>query len=117
MLDNQNRPFRALLEHLGPEGMSSDESSDDELWRPTYKHLGTCWRSSELSTWLHDLDDGIPTHRRRRRKESPTQYPLISSSPAVKGLPRNCYNTRFLSSADEAFLAKVLPAHPIFGVD
>jgi len=53
-----------ILEQLGPQGMSSDESDHEEATRD--RMLGTCsphylvclprWRAGSLSDWLHVFD-------------------------------------------------------------
>jgi hypothetical protein len=53
-----------ILQHLGVQGMSSDESDGKELVRnpsarletPWFQVLRPWWRATELTTWLHIFD-------------------------------------------------------------
>ena len=90
-----------LIDALGVEGMSSDES-DHELaaGAPSYVVSELRWRSPALSTWLRMFDS---LHLRIRYKEGVNatagSWPHYrvdgckeSKRHPVRGLPRNCYS-------------------------
>ena len=93
------------------EGISDDEDDPNRNFgqaRAEYKIRAPWWRSTELTIWLRSLDLLYLIRRfntagkasrgnmpRTRVESSPTTYDRTKG--AIKGLPRNCYNPRFLS--------------------
>ncbi|KAJ7185965.1 hypothetical protein C8R46DRAFT_881283 [Mycena filopes] len=92
----------AMLEQLGVDGMSSDESGDEDH-RLEYKILAPVWRASEVAPWIRVFDtvhnilriagdpqtamlQGAFPHRRilGHRKSSSKKF--------VPGLPQNLYD-------------------------
>jgi len=106
-----------ILEQLGPQGMSSDESDHEEATRdrmlgtrsPRYLVCLLHWRAGSLSDWLHILNSTYISDRRvngasrgdfpRLRAHDP-QDPHLSNHPskAIPGLPKNAYDLTWLSS-------------------
>ena len=106
-----------ILEQLGPQGMSSDESDHEEATRD--RMLGTCsprylvslprWRAESLSNWLHVFDSAYISDRRvngASRGDFPhlwahnAQDLHFSNHPfkAVLGLLKNTYDSAWILS-------------------
>lgn len=95
---------REMVERLGVDGMSSDES-DNEPGKRQYKILLCRWRADIVTTWLRVLD---AAHLYDRIKGDPNALwgaqPRIrvisaetsSSKKFVPGLPVNAYNSHWL---------------------
>jgi hypothetical protein len=89
-----------MLEQLGVDGMSSDESGDDED-QHEYKILAPLWRAQEVAPWLRVFDTihnilrtvGDP---QALRGSFPHRRILTSKKSEnkkfVAGLPHNVYN-------------------------
>lgn len=102
-LKRLNSPQLALLQRVGVEGMSSDESSgespedDFDHGRSKIVRVSPAWRSAPFERWQHSLD---PMIRDLRSGQVGTQYNFrrqvsgrVNPSAIVPcGLPRNCYN-------------------------
>ncbi|KAJ7078370.1 hypothetical protein C8R43DRAFT_910409, partial [Mycena crocata] len=97
-----------MLEELGVDGMSSDESQkEDNARTPEYHILAPSWRARRVAPWLRMFDSlhhilrkegeaavsrgGWPRYRKITQKKS-------SSSKFVAGLPRNFYDSRWIES-------------------
>ncbi|KAG2010580.1 hypothetical protein CC2G_013395 [Coprinopsis cinerea AmutBmut pab1-1] len=121
----QLRGFSSLLQRLGPDGMSSDESEDEvdsapgnRRIRPSYRVLTPRWRSDDLTELLHFIDSVHLMLRRmdparqrgswpRIRHHDPQRKIMSKSKRFVPGLPRNAYNEDFLGRyADNLELVK-----------
>lgn len=102
-----------ILERLGVDGMSSDESDSDDLprvrrKRVTFKVRTPRWRNPALSDWLHAFDTVAWVHRRDKgptRGEHPRhrlhnhRTPNFSDSKKyVPGLPINAYRADWLET-------------------
>ena len=105
-----------LLEHLGIDGMSSDESDHEEArhdrvagsWAATYSVLTPQWRAWELAPWLHILDVAYVIVR-RAGAELQGDYPqnrlydersirYSNSLKFVDALPINVYDPQWLEA-------------------
>jgi len=105
-----------ILEQLGPQGMSSDESDHEEATQdrmlrtrsPRYLVCLPRWRAGSLSDWLHIFNSAyISDHRVNgaSRGDFPCLYahdlqdPHLSKHPskAIPGLPKNAYDPTWLS--------------------
>jgi hypothetical protein len=101
-----------LLQRLGVEGMSSDESENDDLTKnPRFFVLSPRWRAKELSTWLRMFDslymierrsggDGRGAYPRLRIYKSPQSF--SRSTRFVPGLPVNTYDPSWLARQADA---------------
>lgn len=94
-----------MVLNLGPSGMSSDESEEED-GRMTYVVKARCWRSQAVNKRLKIIDrDRINTNslggapsgnppRKRKRVIRPT----LSSRDPVIGCPKNYYSERWVSN-------------------
>lgn len=102
-----------MLERLGVDGMSSDESDSDDLprvrrKRVSFKVLTPRWRNPALSDWLHTFDTVGWIHRRdkgptrglhpRHRLHNQRTPKFSNSKKFVPGLPFNAYKTEWLDA-------------------
>ncbi|KIJ59344.1 hypothetical protein HYDPIDRAFT_170843 [Hydnomerulius pinastri MD-312] len=105
--DSRFTKHRRLLEALGTQGMSSDESEDESRRSSQYPHMYPSWRSRRLSSLLWQLNPvvdkmhstPIGTHKRpgsQMQVRPHTQNCNIKAAAPV-GLPRNCYDAQWLS--------------------
>ncbi|KAJ7627895.1 hypothetical protein B0H17DRAFT_963108 [Mycena rosella] len=98
----------AMLEHLGVDGMSSDESQTEVFGeQPQYFILSPLWRSQDIAGWFRMFDSLHNILRRsgevysaagsfpRRRKVTQKKSKSIKFVP---GLPENVYDTRWIES-------------------
>ncbi|KAJ6450339.1 hypothetical protein C8R47DRAFT_998918 [Mycena vitilis] len=111
----------AMLEQLGVDGMSSDESDRDEDYHSQYQIQDPLWRARELAAWLRVFDSlhhilrksgdcfasrgAFPRHRKvgGRRSTNPKFVP---------GLPINVYDHQWISSdAKRKYDLRPLPEH------
>lgn len=107
--------FGRLIDTLGTGGISGDETDTGKNARrhsdqPRYKIVNLEWRSKKLTRVLRTLD---LLHLAKRRfsnngRATSGAWPRIrieshlkDESPAVRGLPRNCYSKEWLSLQDE----------------
>lgn len=109
-----------MLERLGVQGMSSDESDREELPRNPRARLETPhfyvhsprWRATRLTTWLHIFDAAHTVYRRSgeaglrgaypRLRVQNMENPVFSSSKKfVRGLPLNAYDQQWLASRND----------------
>ena len=120
------RHFGSLLEKLGPDGMSTDESDvesgpHNSNYRSSYQVLTPLWRSDELTVFLHTLDT-VYTHLRksdperqrgswpRVRRYDAQRKVLSQSKRFIHGLPANAYSRDFLAKYSDAEVkVKVAP--------
>ncbi|KAF4563775.1 hypothetical protein EYR36_003017 [Pleurotus pulmonarius] len=103
-----------MLERLGPEGMSDDESDvedgHDEARprprRPVYRVKYPCWRAAEVGEWL-EVFDVVHLYERRAKPDLRGQYPRIrarvprvvdNEAKPVQQLPVNTYDATWLES-------------------
>ncbi len=103
-----------MLERLGPEGMSDDESDvedgHDEARprprRPVYRVKYPCWRAAEVGEWL-EVFDVVHLFERRAKPDLRGQYPRIrarvprvvdNEAKPVQQLPVNTYDAIWLES-------------------
>lgn len=102
------RRHLGLLDQLGAQGMSSDESvAIPDVEGPTYNYLQPHWRADEVGVWLDDFDTvyyfdrANQTDRRgaypHRRSTGQSQTPSLRSRP-VHGLPINAYKPGWLAT-------------------
>ena len=107
--------FSSLIDTLGTGGISGDETDTGknarrDSDRPRYKIVELQWRSKKLTRILRTLD---LLHLAKRRysdngratsgawPRTRVESQLTEDSPAVRGLPRSCYNKEWLSLQDE----------------
>ena len=98
---------------MGVDGVSSDESDDDEL-RPSrdkvFTRVPLKWRPQEFAELQYQADESAARQRqpkigkkrnigsRPRRRLHPTNAGSFNPhAEAPKGLPRNCYRSGWLS--------------------
>ena len=80
----------AMLVRFGRDGMSSDESSEDEDENKYYRILDKPWRSVAAGMWIRSFDsDG-------RRQRIRVVSGGMSSTNAVRGLPLSAYRGGWL---------------------
>lgn len=117
-----------MLERLGVDGMSSDESDSDDLPRTRrervkFKVLTPRWRNPELSDWLHTFDTVYWVYRRDKgpsRGEHPrhrlhnVRSPRFSAGKKyVPGLPINAYSETWLENRRDVDFA-VCPENDLY---
>lgn len=119
-----------ILDLLGPQGMSSDESlAMPNIDGRAYTYLHSDWRADEVGTWLEDLDTvylfdrasegdkrGAYPHMRRREQGRR----MSTRSKPVKGLPVNAYREDWLRTRVSAWVKdhlRPLTQHYIFSND
>ncbi|TFK62979.1 hypothetical protein BDN72DRAFT_862428, partial [Pluteus cervinus] len=116
-----------ILERLGVDGMSSDESDIDDPAveilgprLPTYRILLPRWRSMPISSFLHIIDMAHVAHRMmstdastsrganpRIRQLDAADYRLSSKKRFVPDLPMNAYRQDWLAGrVDVAFAVR-----------
>ncbi|KAF8877194.1 hypothetical protein BD779DRAFT_1429120, partial [Infundibulicybe gibba] len=100
-----------IIQRLGTDGMSSDESEDEDahiqaaarLDNPRFKILQPKWRAKPLTIWLRVIDSVHLISRRSGDKSARGAYPRLrisnerapefsKSKKFVKGLPKNAYD-------------------------
>ncbi|KAG6836574.1 hypothetical protein H0H93_006598 [Arthromyces matolae] len=120
-----NRHVR-LIQQLGVEGMSSDESDHEEAihnntvgsLRPRYEIILPRWRAVELSRWLH-IFDSVYSVARRSQGPSRGDHPRIRHFDAanvrfsltnsfVTHLPRCLYRPEWLRDRHSHFISWTL---------
>lgn len=107
--DPQLSRHKRLLEALGTQGMSSDESDTKAPGKSTtYPRVYPQWRSQQLSSFLWKLDAIVekihasPIGRRKRGgnplriRPHTSKYNTTAAAPI--GFPRNCYDKEWLDS-------------------
>ncbi|KIK22684.1 hypothetical protein PISMIDRAFT_101946, partial [Pisolithus microcarpus 441] len=97
-----------LINDLGTQAMSSDESEDDVRRTISYPRVYPAWRSQQLATILWQADDVAAANAAvsiGKCKKVGTQLRLCphstkvnTAAAALPGLPRNCYNTSWLAN-------------------
>ncbi|KAI6104830.1 hypothetical protein EDD16DRAFT_1492262, partial [Pisolithus croceorrhizus] len=100
---------KRLLEALGTQGMSSDESDTKAPGKSTtYPRVYPQWRSQQLSSFLWKLDaiiekiHALPIGRRKRGgnplriRPHTSKYNTTAAAPI--GFPRNCCDKEWLDS-------------------
>lgn len=101
-----------LLERLGVDGMSSDESDVDDAddggsrtRRPIYQVVTPAWRATEVGDWLEAFDS-VYFLSRRSKQDLRGQYPRLRGRIPVKvddkakpvpSLPRNAYHASWIT--------------------
>lgn len=106
-----------MLTYLGVDGMSSDES-DHDSGLPQYRILVKPWRNPVLAPWLRVFD---ALHRRSRfrpvdraTRGAQPHLRIVSSKQdgsraAVTHLPKNAYNSIWLSNLPDYDLRRLHP--------
>lgn len=107
-----------ILDQLGAQGMSSDESvTTPNAEGPTYHYLHSDWRADEVSVWLDDFDtvyyfDRANESDRRgaypHRRNSARPQKLSLRSRPIHGLPINTYKSSWLSTKLPSWVKSVL---------
>ncbi|KAI6110797.1 hypothetical protein EDD16DRAFT_1486061 [Pisolithus croceorrhizus] len=97
-----------LINDLGTQAMSSDESEDEVRRTISYPRVYPAWRSEQLAAILWQADDVAAANATvsiGKRKKAGTQLRLRPHSGKVNtaaaappGLPRNCYNASWLAN-------------------
>ncbi|KAI0367548.1 hypothetical protein BV20DRAFT_1037610 [Pilatotrama ljubarskyi] len=95
---SQLKPHLPMLEQLGIDGMSSDESDEDSNGCKLFRILAKSWRPDRVTAWLRGFDavDALTRDAQSSRGNQPRRRAVSSkvddSRAAVKGLPKNAYN-------------------------
>ncbi|KAF8347509.1 hypothetical protein F5887DRAFT_881624 [Amanita rubescens] len=108
---------RDLMEKLGRQGISSDESDYNQK-PPVFYRISPVWRSMELRDFMWQLDgmaaqdNAQSIGRRRRGRNQRTRQRLRTDringeSSAPIGLPRNCYDGAWLNTLSRRQLAEL----------
>ncbi|KAI5981192.1 hypothetical protein EDC04DRAFT_2594724 [Pisolithus marmoratus] len=97
-----------LINDLGTQAMSSDESEDEVRRTISYPRVYPAWRSDPLASLLWEADDVAAANAMvsiGTCKKAGTQLWLCPHSGKVNteaaappGLPRNCYNASWLAN-------------------
>jgi hypothetical protein len=82
----------AILDDMGIDGMSEEESDNDGYGMKTLVS-DPAWRSLSLSAFLHGLDASTRSTSRHLIKKSRDTNSIVPS-----GLPINCYDSEWISS-------------------
>ncbi|KAK7686692.1 hypothetical protein QCA50_010292 [Cerrena zonata] len=87
-----------MLDRLGRDGMSSDESDTDERGTKFGRVLVKPWRATSVGLWLQKLDQPINGERRRGRPPRPRvrSGKINYLSRPVKKLPCNAYHPEWI---------------------
>lgn len=109
--------FIPLLDALGARGMSPDVSDsepgvgEEQPHVPVYRRKRVSWRSSQLSSLLHNLDALYLCYRTRNGRRRNGNWPRVreaddcsvqhDDSVPVKHLPDNCYSRSWYETLDE----------------
>ncbi|KAG2747845.1 hypothetical protein P692DRAFT_20848939 [Suillus brevipes Sb2] len=103
------RPHVSMLTRIGPDGMSSDETANENDV-PQYRILGRHWRSLEVTAWLR-IFDAIYRHNRygpagtgSRGNNARMRFESMSMGHpqrAVRRLPRNAYRAEWYDGLDQ----------------
>ena len=112
MTDNHELVKHVLLiQYLGAQAMSSDESEDEHRRTISYPRVYPRWHSQQLAAILWQADavsEMIRSQPLGRRKKPGTQLRIRPHSgkynetaPAPIGLPRNCYDPCWLAGLAE----------------
>jgi hypothetical protein len=117
-----------ILERLGVDGMSDDESETNDIprtrrQRVKFKVLTPKWRNPSLTDWLHVLDT-VYWVRRRDKGSSRGDYPrnrlynartprFSTRKSYVPGLPINAYSAEWLEERHDVDFA-VCPGQEIY---
>jgi len=97
-----------LVKHVGAQVVSSDESEDETRRTISYPRVYPRWRSQQLSALLYQADvevaanASIPIGTQKKAgtqlRNRPHSDKFNDDAPAPPGLPRNCYDTKWLSN-------------------
>ncbi|KAF7436045.1 hypothetical protein PC9H_002871 [Pleurotus ostreatus] len=110
-----------IMQRLGPDGMSSDESDVEDgrggedpanPTRPIFRVVAPGWRAREVGEWLEPFDS-IHLFSRRNSDDLRGQYPRLRlrtsrtrtvdrTARAVKDLPVNAYDPAWLEQQTQA---------------
>ncbi|KAI6166723.1 hypothetical protein EDD17DRAFT_1184913 [Pisolithus thermaeus] len=101
----------AFVKGLGSQGMSSDESEDENTRTISYPRVYPAWRSGQLASLLWKADDVAATNvsvQIGKRKKSGTQLRIRPHTDKVNeeaaappGLPHNCYDATWLGKLSQ----------------
>jgi hypothetical protein len=91
--------LKELLEHLGGEGMSSDDT-DIEGYEVVYRTKTRAWRHPDISLCMESIDEqriGVVSFSRQGSKPAKRirDGTLISTRPHVDGLPEALYDPQW----------------------
>jgi hypothetical protein len=96
-----------MIKALGPAGMSSDESEGEASTEVLkFKVKGLKWRSQELTTFLHQVDE-LPTSNSENVNQFPPSRERVPGDidsvgrPAVPELNQNLYDADWLRQQDD----------------
>ncbi|KIK31326.1 hypothetical protein PISMIDRAFT_86043 [Pisolithus microcarpus 441] len=109
--DSSLKRHLAFVQDLGSQGMSSDESEDENARTISYLRVYPAWRSRQLGSLLWNVDDVAATNASvpiGKQKKSGTQLHVRPHSDKVNkeaaappGLPHNCYDTAWLAKLSQ----------------
>lgn len=117
--------FEMLIEKLGPEGMSSDDSEIDDDGRKEFKVRRMPWRSKEIETRLIQVDKdrnmtnaygnsragNQPRHRTRRNAIR------VSRRKPSAGYPLNFYNDNWYADLTRSQQQDLAATDPVDWLD
>lgn len=112
--------FRALLEHLSVDGMSSEEDGVRDVGgqKVTVFLVKLCvWRAEEITQYLKFIDTEAknPIFRDNRGVKACPRIPVATPSSMVpQGLPRNMYHTGWLADLDDHVLDELCVSKEAF---
>jgi hypothetical protein len=97
-----------MIEHLEIDGMSSEDSEGEVGTHRTFKIKKLPWRSQELTTFLHRVDE-LPTKNAQNgilRRRTVHRFRLIKDIESVSRSPverlcENLYNGEWLKGQDD----------------
>jgi len=108
---------------MGVDGVSSDESGDDEpepSRDKTFTRVPLEWRPQEFAELQYQADESAATQRQpkigkrrnmgsrpRRRLHPSSAASFNPHAEAPKGLPRNCYRSKWLAHLSDAAIYRL----------
>lgn len=118
-----------ILTELGVDGQSSEYTDNEDEEGRDLKSLRPEYRNKAVDSILHDVDakgQALERDESKKLKSQPSKKPAkshrvsqeVSPGPPVKGLPRYCYDTEYLSGLT-GFQQEILgiseeKRHPLF---
>jgi len=98
--------FKALLDHLTVDGMSSEDDSTADVEGvhiPVFKVKLCTWRAPEIKTYLDIIDDAPknPALSLSNSRSVPRLASSVEGTSMMKGLPRQMYNQAWLEGLEQ----------------
>ena len=106
--------LREVVEELGVDGMSSEDSGDEDDIEPVYRPRIMVWRRN-LDMELKIIDDEYRRIARMKARRGPRPTPRkrspannITTRDPVRGLPFEFYNERWLAKQTDHYVERTL---------